>query len=245
MPPLHGDPRPGPQEPADRVERPRAAPDRRGHRRPGDAELRKGPEAEDEAGSEHDVDRVRQPEDAHRDRGVSGSAKDRVDDEEDDDGRLAAQHHARIAGPHLEHRGRGAHEREQPRSEGHPQPTEEDGTGDSERRRLHGGVRRAVPVLLANPACDDGGRPDSEPHRQGVDQREHRLGEPDGGNRIWPQTTDEEHVGDREDALHRHLQHHGDGEEEDGAADGSSSVILFRAAQRLADVRPESFAGRG
>ena len=57
----------------------RAAADVGRDRRAGDAELGKRPEAEDEAGAEHDVEHVAEPQHAHRDRGVAGAAEHRVD----------------------------------------------------------------------------------------------------------------------------------------------------------------------
>jgi len=62
----------------------------------GDAQLGKRTQPEDEAGVEHDVDRVREPQRTHRDRGVAGTAEDRVDQKQKH--RAApAQHHARVA----------------------------------------------------------------------------------------------------------------------------------------------------
>src|SRR4029079_19382992 len=64
-----------------------------GSRCTGDAQLRKRTEPEDEARAKHDVQDVSEPEDAHRDRGITSSAEHRVQHEEEEDGRVAAEHH--------------------------------------------------------------------------------------------------------------------------------------------------------
>ena len=63
----------------------------------GDAQLGKWTQPEDEAGVEHDVDRVREPQRTHRDRGVAGTAEDRVDQKQKQHRAAPAQHHARVA----------------------------------------------------------------------------------------------------------------------------------------------------
>ena len=66
-------------------------------------------DAEDQARPEDDVDRVREPQHAHRDRGIARAAEDGVDEEEQHHGAAAAQHDAR------ERRsGREAHRRSRP-----------------------------------------------------------------------------------------------------------------------------------
>jgi hypothetical protein len=72
----------------------RAAPDVGRDRRAGDAETRKRAEPEDEARPEDDVQEVSQPQHPHRDGGIAGAAKDRVQHEQEQDGRVAAKHHA-------------------------------------------------------------------------------------------------------------------------------------------------------
>ena len=235
----HRDPRTGPEQAADGIDRASSAADGRGHRRAGDTQLRKRAQPEDEARAQDDVDGVRQPEHPHGDGCVAGAAEDRVDDEEHHDGGLAAQHHARVARSDPEHRRRCAHQREQAWREGDAQGAEENGATDAERDRLDRRPRRRFAVLLADAPRHDRGGPDAQAHRQGVDEREHRLGEPDGGDRVRAEPPDEEDVGDGEDALHRHLQHHGNGQQQDGAPDRAFGVVLLGPANRLADVGPE------
>src|SRR5215213_8548106 len=59
-----------------------------------DAELRKRTKSEDQTGAEQDVDPVREPQRAHRDRSIAGATKDRVDHEEHHDADVAGEHHS-------------------------------------------------------------------------------------------------------------------------------------------------------
>ena len=85
MPRVNVDARAGLEQSAEREQRAGSAADRRRDRRAGDAQLRERSEPKDQTRSEHDVDRVRQPEHAHRDRRVARAAEDRVDQEQHDD----------------------------------------------------------------------------------------------------------------------------------------------------------------
>ena len=67
-------------------------------RRAGDAKLRKRAEAEDEAGIENDVDAACNPQDAHRDSGIASAAEDRIDQKQQHDDDVAAQHDLRERG---------------------------------------------------------------------------------------------------------------------------------------------------
>jgi len=67
----------------------------------GDAEARKRTEAEDEARIEADVDRVRNPQHAHRDRRVAGAAKDRDATEWRAGGRARAEKSGRDCGQRI------------------------------------------------------------------------------------------------------------------------------------------------
>ena len=71
-----------------------AAPDIGRHRRTGDAQRRKRTDAEDEARPEQNVEDVAQPQHAHRDRRITGAAEHRVEHEEQQHGRIPAEHHA-------------------------------------------------------------------------------------------------------------------------------------------------------
>jgi hypothetical protein len=72
--------------------------------------------------------------------------------------------------------------------------------------------------VLAGAAGDERGRCHADAHGERVHEDQQRLGERDRGGGVRAEVRDEEDVGDGEDALQRHLQHHGDGEEQHGAA---------------------------
>ncbi len=47
-------------------------------------------------------------------------------------------------------------------------------------------------------------------------------------------------INDGKDALHAHLEHHGNGQHDDRAADWSFGVVAVAAAKRLADRAPQT-----
>src|SRR5215213_3070868 len=69
--------------------------DRRRDRSADDAELWKRSESEDQTRAEENVDPVREPQGAHRDRSVARATKDRVNHEEHYDADIAGEHHSR------------------------------------------------------------------------------------------------------------------------------------------------------
>ena len=73
-----------------------AASRRRRHRRARDAEAWKRAEAENQTRIEHDVDRVRDPQHAHRNRRIAGAAKNRVDEKQREDDAVEAENDARV-----------------------------------------------------------------------------------------------------------------------------------------------------
>src|SRR3569832_515879 len=79
----------------DREERASASADRRRDRGADNAELRKGTDSEDQTRTEQDVDPVREPQRAHRDRGVACATKDRVDHDVHHDADVTGEHHTR------------------------------------------------------------------------------------------------------------------------------------------------------
>ncbi len=91
----------------------------------------------------------------------------------------------------------------------------------AEHDHLHGRLRRAIGILLADAARHHRRRANRERHRHRVDDRQHRLGEPDRRHRVGAQLRDEEDVDDGEERLHAHLHHHGDGEDDERGADGA------------------------
>ena len=185
-------------------------------------------------GPEHDVDDVAEPEHAHRDGRVAGAAEHRVHQEQQHHRGVAAEHHAGEAGPvrttsSVPPISRSRSVAKYPPSE----PTSAE-IADAEQNRLRRRARRALGIALADAARHERRRADRQPHRERVDQRHQRLGEAHRGDGIGAEVRDPEHVGDDEDRLHRHLEHHRHGEQDDGAADGRRGVVDGRAAQRVA-----------
>ena len=80
-----------------------AAAQRGGDRGPFDAHGRDRPQAEDEDRIEHDVQRVRHPQHTHRRRCIARAAEDRVDDEQQQDDHVAAEHPLHVAVAVLHH----------------------------------------------------------------------------------------------------------------------------------------------
>src|SRR5206468_4008754 len=69
--------------------------------------------------------------------------------------------------------------------------------------------------------------------------RHHRFGDANRGNSICAELRDEEDVNYGEERLHGHFHDHGNGEKYDCAADRAYGEVLLRAANRLAQGRPE------
>src|SRR5690348_6868045 len=63
----------------------------------------------DETGVEHQVDEIRQPQDAHCDGGIARAAKHAVDQEQEHDGGVSAEDHGCKAGAHMDDSGGGVH----------------------------------------------------------------------------------------------------------------------------------------
>ena len=116
-----------------------------------------------------------------------------------------------------------------------PDETEHDGGDESDCNGLDGGSGRSLGIMLADPPCHGSGGPHAQPHRDHVHERNDRFRETDARDSARAESGHEKNVRDREDALERHLQHHGDGEEENRARDGPLREILRSAAQCLAD----------
>ena len=143
MPRVDVDARARLEQPAEREQRAGAAPDVVATAAPVTPSFGNGPEAEDQQRPEHDVDRVREPQHAHRDRRVARAAEDRVDQEQHHDRDVAAEHDARVrACPIAMHVGRRAHHAEQPRREQRAEHAEHERDG---RRRAGSPARRRAP----------------------------------------------------------------------------------------------------
>ena len=106
---LDAQPPVAPRQPVELVEHAGAAAEVGGDGGAGHAERRERPQPEDEARGEHDVERVGQPQHAHGDRRVAGAAEDGVDEEEQHDRGVAAEHDPRVGAAGLDDRRRGAH----------------------------------------------------------------------------------------------------------------------------------------
>jgi hypothetical protein len=113
--------------------------------------------------------------------------------------------------------------------------------GQADRHRLHGRARRLLRLLLADPAGHDRGRGHAESHRHRVDDGQEGLGEADRGHRVGAEPGHEEHVREREDGLHHHLEGHGHREEEDGPVQAALGVVLGRAPEGLPDEPEDRF----
>src|SRR5688572_27771730 len=142
-----------------------------GHGGAGDAEFREGADAEDEKRPEDDVDAVREPEYAHRDRRIAGPAKDAVDEKEHDHARVSTDHHAgevRAGRDDLVIR---AEQPQQVWREHDSDDPQRDRHERAERQRLNRGTRRPLGISLPDAAGDRGGRSNREAYGERVDDR--------------------------------------------------------------------------
>ena len=197
----------GLKEPIKRERRTRTPSNSSRDRRADDAQLRKRPHAENQQWSKHDVDRVGEPEDAHRDRRVAGAAKNAVDQKQHHDARVPAEHHPREA-----------------RSSRDDVLT---------RAKIRSNDSTTTPMTASVTATSGpapaSGRPPGRPRRdcshQCVARRSRslrskarprtyrrspsRLGQSDRRDRRLAKSRDKEDVGDRKNALEHHLENHG------------------------------------
>lgn len=104
--------------------------------------------------------------------------------------------------------------------------------------------RGRIGVAFANATRDRRRRADGEPDGERVDDAHHRLGEAHGGDGGRADVRDPEHVHDREDALHRHLERHRDGEQEDGAASRAGGIVVALGARSRESLACSSDADR-
>ena len=216
-----------------------------GERGAGDAESGEGPEAEDEAGIEDEVEDVGDPEQAHGDGGVSGTAEDGIIEKEQENHAGAAERDAGVVRAGGYERGRAAHDCEKLRREQEEGQTESQGGKQAEEDGLDGGDGGALGIFLADAARDHGGGGHAEAHSDSEDEGENGLGEADGGDSVGAEAGDEKDVDDGEEAFEDHLKDHGDGEQEDGAVEAAGGVVLVRAAKGLLDGLPERGRRRG
>ena len=116
---------------------------------------------------------------------------------------------------------------------------ERQGRDEPEEDRLHCGNSSAVGVPFADASRDHRGGRHAKPHADSKDQGQHRLRQPDGGNRIRAQAADPEDVDHGKERFEHHLQHHGDGEQQDRPVQAAGSVVLVAAAQGFSNRLPE------
>ncbi len=183
---MNGDAAVAPPQSIELVQDAGAAADRRPDRRARHAQPRERPDAEHQQRTQDDVDQVRDREHAHRDGRIAGTAEDGVDEEDQQDDDVAAEHDAGVVLAHRDDVRRSAHHPQQPGREEH----------NAERDALHRRLRRARRVLFSNTACDHRSDADRQAHRRRVDERQHRLGEPDGRDGAGTEVPRPEHVRD-------------------------------------------------
>ncbi len=140
-----------------------------------------GPSPKMRHGSRTRLHDVREPQDAHRDRRVARAAEDRVDEEEEDDHDVPAEHHGHEPRARRDDVRPGAHEREETRREDGAEDADGNGDEDAERDRLHG--RPRPPVRGRALRC--GARPSPSPPSRG---RSRRSREPRGSTRSGPRS---------------------------------------------------------
>ncbi len=136
--------------------------DGRGDRRAGDAEFRKWSETEDQTGVENDVADVGDPQHPHGDGGVSGAAEDRVEQEDQHDGRRSAEEDLCVAVTRSDQFRAAAHQRSRSLANRTPGRATTQGQQQTENDRLRGGdagarrcrfspIRRATIAVVAIP----------------------------------------------------------------------------------------------
>src|SRR6267378_6397248 len=128
----------------------------------GDAELGERSPAENEAGVEDEIDDVGDPEQAHGDGGVAGSAEDGVVQKEQEYRAAAAESDARVAGADLDDLRRCSHQAEQFRRENEAGNADESGDGEAKCDGLHAGDSGGFGIFFANAARNHGGRREAQ-----------------------------------------------------------------------------------
>ena len=93
-------------------------------------------------------------------------------------------------------------------------------------------------VLFPDTARDHCGETHAEADRDAVKHRDQGFGNADGGDRVGSKTRNERNVHDREDRLHRHLEHHRNREQAQRTVDRTAREIFVVVTQRLRQERP-------
>ena len=106
-----------------------------------------------------------------------------------------------------------------------------DGDTESQDHGLGGDFTGGFAILFADAAGYRGRGRDAEAQGYGVQKGQQRFGEAYRGYGVGAQVRDPEDVHHGEEGLHHHLQHHGNGEQSYGAADGAGGEVAVRVAQ--------------
>ncbi len=135
---------------------------------------------------------------------------------------------------------RGAHPSEQsrrkkPRRQAHYQSNKR-----AEQYRLRACHRSSGRILLTDATCHHGGGGHAYPDRDRKHEGQHRLSESDSCDGIGAKASYPEHVDDREQRFHQHLEHHRRGKQKYGPADGTLSEVLACAAHGFPEGLPKS-----
>src|SRR5947207_2051485 len=102
-----------------------------------DSHFRKWSDTENQTWAKHDVDPVRQPQYAHRNRGIAGASEDCVDHVEQNDCRVSSQHYSSKCRAMLNNPWGAAHELHQLRREWSAGSAEHDRNDQCQCDRLH------------------------------------------------------------------------------------------------------------
>ena len=125
-------------------------------------------------------------------------------------------------------------------------PTTPD-SSKSDGDRLYGRDRRAFGIFLADPPRHERRGRHAEPHRDAEHQYQARFGQRHGRQRIHAEACDEENIDDAEERFHQHLEHHGDRQQDDRAAEIALRQVAMSAGQGFPDGREKAsiYGGRG
>ncbi len=172
------------EQPVELVEHANAAAGECGQRRASDPEMRKRPDAEDQARIEDEIDDVRHPQQAHGDGRIARSAEDGVVEEQHDDGAAATQRNTRVAGAFRNDGWGGAHPMKQLRCPDAGRDPHSERNHQAKHNGLHPRDSRGFGIFFADAARHHRGRGQGEAQANREDQRQQRLRQPDSGHCI-------------------------------------------------------------
>jgi hypothetical protein len=140
--------------------------------------------------------------------------------------------------------GRAAHQAEQVIGEQHSRQRHHRSQHQTEKDRLRRRDPGALPVTFPNAASDHRCCRHAGTDGDREEDADHGFGEPDRGHGVGAEARHEEGIGEGEDRLHHHLEHHWDREQDDGAADWAGGELELFAGQGELDCRPGARVGR-